>query len=174
MPGHLSKECPHRDAIRNFVARRTGSSEASGRFVYIKVWKPYKNNGNLSTNNAGKGNSSTPASGAGGTNATLVPSIASASSASAATESAGVATSFLLHTSHTSGWLCDSGASSCMTGDRSILLELRTDQRAIRLANGSVIHSEGLGSVRFLSDNNFYIIIHDVLFVPSLASGLFA
>ena len=44
---------------------------------------------------------------------------------------------------------------------------------AIRLANGSVIYSEGLGSVRFLSDNNFYITIHDILFVPS-PPGLFA
>lgn len=101
MPGHLSKDCPHRDAIKNLVARRTGSGDASGRFVYIrgeKVWKPYKSNGsnngsnaNGSNNNAGKGNSSAPAFGAGAssTSAALVPSIANASSASAATESAG-------------------------------------------------------------------------------------
>jgi len=70
MTGHLSKDCPHRDAIKNFVAPRTGSGNASGRYVYVKgekVWKPYKNNGtdNGSNNNPGKGNSSVPASGAG-------------------------------------------------------------------------------------------------------------
>ena len=102
MPGHLSKECPHCDAIKNLVARHTGSGDASGRFVYIKgekVWKLYKNNGNGLTNKASKGNSSTPASGAStstsGTNATLVTSIISKYSASAATESLVVATSFL-------------------------------------------------------------------------------
>ena len=175
LPGHLSKDCPHRDAIKNLVARHAGTGNASGRFVYIKgkkVWKAYRNNG--STN--GKGNPSTPASGTGasGTNAALVPSITNTSSASAAVESAGVATSFLLHTSHTSDWLCGSGASSSMSGDRSIFLGLRKDWRAIHLANGSVIYSEGLGSVHFLSDSNYFIVINDVLFVPSLASGLFA
>jgi len=114
MPGHLSKEYPHRDAIKNLVARRTGSGDASGHFVYIKgekVWKPYKNNGNGLTNNAGKGNSSTPASGAGAgassTNAALVPSIASESSTSTATDSAVVAASFLPQV------MSPSGPSSC-------------------------------------------------------------
>jgi len=96
MLGHLSKEYPHCNAIKNLVACHMGSSDTSGHFMYIKGkkdWKPYKNNGNGLTNNAGKGNSSMPASGTStsGTNTALVPSIASESSMSASTESTVVA-----------------------------------------------------------------------------------
>ena len=171
LPGHLSRDCPHGDAIKNLVARRTNPANTSGRYVWIKgekVWKP--RSGRDSGN---KTNSGTPASGAGtsGSNAALVPSI---TNASIAMEAAGVATSFLLHVSHMSNWLCDSGASSSMSGDCSIFLGLRSDWRAIHLANGSVIYSEGPGSIHFVLDSNYYIVIHDVLFVLSLASGLFA
>ena len=48
----------------------------------------------------------------------------------------------------TDAWLVDSGATSSMSSHRSIFLGLKPDRRAIRLANGSVIYSEGLGSIR--------------------------
>ena len=171
LPGHLSRDCPHGNAIKNLVARCTDPANTSGRYVWIKgekVWKPRSG-----CDSGNKTNSGTPASGAGtsSSNTALVPSIANAS---IATEAAGVATSFLLHVLHTSNWLCDSGASSSMSRDRSIFLGLRSDRRAIPLANGSVIYSEGLGSICFMSDSNYYIIIHDILFIPPLASGLFA
>jgi len=119
LPGHLSRDCPHGDAIKNLVARHTDPANTSGRYVWIKgekVWKPCsgRDSGN-------KTNSGMPASGAGtsGSNAALIPSIANAS---ITMEAAGVATSFLLHVSHTSNWLCNSGASSSMSGDHSIFL----------------------------------------------------
>jgi len=74
LPGHLSKDCPHGDAIKNLVARCTNPANGSGHYVWIKgekVWKPCRD----SNNNSSKSNSS----GTSGTNATLVPSIGSAS-----------------------------------------------------------------------------------------------
>ena len=71
-------------------------------------------------------------------------------------------------------WLVDSGATSSMSSHRSIFLGLKPDRRAIRLANGSVIYSEGLGSIRFSSNCGYYVTIHNVLYVPSLSSSLFA
>ena len=61
-----------------------------------------------------------------------------------------------------------------MTGDQSAFLSLKPDRRPIRLADGRIIHSEGIGSIRFVSDCGYIITIHDVLFVPSLAASLFA
>lgn len=58
-----------------------------------------------------------------------------------------------------------------MSADPPAFLSLIPERRAIRIANGKVIHSEGLGPIRFLSNSGFYI---TVLFVPSLASNLFA
>jgi hypothetical protein len=92
-----------------------------------------------------------------------------------AQETAGVATTFLSHESRTADdWLCDSGASSSMSGARSAFSSLKSDRRPIRLADGKVIYSEGLGSIRFLSDCGYIITIHNVLFVPLLAVSLFA
>ena len=61
-----------------------------------------------------------------------------------------------------------------MSADPPAFLSLIPERRAIRIANGKVLHSEGLGPIRFLSNSGFYITINDVLFVPSLASNLFA
>ena len=37
-----------------------------------------------------------------------------------------------------------------------------------------IIHSRGVGMVWLLSESGYFIIIHDVLFVPLLAVNLFA
>ena len=88
-------------------------------------------------------------------------------------ESAGVVTSFLSsHSPQTNHWLVDSGASSSMTGDHSAFLDIKPDQHAIRLADGRIIHSKGIGPIRFLSNCGYIIEIDDVLFVPSLTASL--
>ena len=61
-----------------------------------------------------------------------------------------------------------------MSADCSVFLSLKSEKHAIRIANRSVIYSEGIGVVRFLSSCGFYIVIHGVLFVPSLTASLFA
>ena len=44
----------------------------------------------------------------------------------------------------------------------------------IHLADGIIIHSRGVGMVWLLSESGYFIIIHDVLFVPLLAVNLLA
>ena len=52
----------------------------------------------------------------------------------------------------------DSGASSSMTGRRSAFFAFKPDRRPVRLADGLVIFSEGLGSIRFLSSCGYTIV----------------
>ena len=149
LPGHFARECPHTEALNKTVANRTGKHK----------WKPHSQQGGNSSGN----NSNTNANAAVTTTPTPNP------------ESAGVATSFLSsHSPQADHWLVDSGASSHMTSNRSVLSNLRADRRAIRLADGRLIYSKGIGLVRFVSECGYIIIIHDVLFVPSLAASLFA
>ena len=61
-----------------------------------------------------------------------------------------------------------------MSSNHSLLLSLKLDRRAIRLADGRVLYSEGLSSIRFLSSCGYYIVINNVLSVPGLASNRFA
>ena len=46
-----------------------------------------------------------------------------------------------------------------MSSVRSAFSSLKLDRRPIRLADGRVIYSEGLGSIRFLSDCGYVITI---------------
>ena len=71
-------------------------------------------------------------------------------------------------------WLCDSGASSSMSNTRSAFSSFRLDQHVIHLADRKIIHSRGVGTVQLLSESGYYIIIHNVLFIPLLAVNLFA
>jgi hypothetical protein len=50
-----------------------------------------------------------------------------------------------------------------MSGDRSAFRDLKPDRRAIRLADGKVVYSEGLGSIRFPSDCGYAITSHDAV-----------
>jgi hypothetical protein len=70
--------------------------------------------------------------------------------------------------------LINSIASSSMSGAHSAFSSLKSDRHPIHLADGKVIYSEGLGSIRFLSDCSYMIAIHNVLFIPFLAVSLFA
>ncbi len=61
-----------------------------------------------------------------------------------------------------------------MTNDCTASTTLRPDQCAIRMVNGMVIHSKGIGSICFLSTCGYLITINNILLVPPLAVSLFA
>ena len=89
-------------------------------------------------------------------------------------ESAGVASSFLSHQlSSTDVWVCDSGASSSMSNNRSAFTDFQPEWRPIRLADGKIVYSSGLGSMRFVSTYRYIVTIHEILYVPLLAVNLF-
>ena len=44
-----------------------------------------------------------------------------------------------------------------MSSNRSLFLSLKSDRRAIRIANGGVMYSRGIGSVRFLSKAGYNV-----------------
>ena len=158
---HIQRDCPHREAAQQFVTKRknggngSGSSNGNGN----GGWRSRKGRGNATTFNASAAN----------TNVTNV------NSANKAHETAGVATLLLSNESRVADvWLCDSGASSSMSGNRSAFRSLTEDRRPIRLADGKVIYSRGLGTIDFLSDLGYTISIDNVLFVPDLSVNLFS
>ena len=139
------------------------------------------NTNNNTSNGNGGGRRRGRGCGANAANANAASTSTTSSSASNVTpmspaqETAGVVTAFLSNESCVAdNWLCDSGASSSMSSIRSAFSSLKSDRRPIRLADGKVIYSDGLGSIRFLTDCDYVITIHNVLFVPFLAVSLFA
>ena len=169
-PGHYTRDCPHFEAITQLVGQHIGASAGS-------------NNGNSNSSNSNNSNNTGGGwqrgrghgSNAANANATGTSSTGNTTPTLTTQETTGVATAFLSHESHTTdNWLCDSGASSSMSSTRSAFLSLRLDRCPIRLADGKVIYSEGLGLICFLSDCGYMVVIHNVLFVPLLAVSLFA
>jgi transposase InsO family protein len=172
---HFACDCHHRKAINQLVAQQNSNSTGNGNSTGSGRRKPHGN----STSNGGSNTQAvvSPTSGTSATRTTGTGSASNCTTANAVTatqETAGVATLFLTSTSHLADvWLCDSGASSSMSGDRSAFRDLRLDRRAIRLADGKVVYSEGLGLILFLSDCGYTITIHDALYIPHLAANLF-
>ena len=172
-PGHYAKDCPHFEVIARLVVQHVGASAGGGN------GNNHGNNNNNNNNNYGNyGGSRRRGRGRGGNtanaNATNAGPTNNIAPVPAAQETAGVATAFLSHDlCAADDWLCDSGASSSMSSVCSAFLSLKLDQCAIRLADGKVIYSEGLGSIQFLSDCGYIITIHNVLFVPFLTISLF-
>lgn len=105
-----------------------------------------------------------------GNSATIVEVAGNASALSSAEHSAWLASST------SSDWNTDTGASSHMTPHRQWFTSYIPHVVPIHLADGSVIHSAGLGSVEFepVIDGNMAqrIVFHDVLHVPSLGCNL--
>jgi hypothetical protein len=167
-PDHLACDCHRREAINQLVAHQSGNNTGRDR--------RHKGCGN------GNSNSSTQANAANATQNASNPSTSTSTSTSTTNtigaptqETAGVATIFLTSSSRLAdAWLCDSGASSTMSSDRSAFWDIRPDRHAIHLADGKVVYLEGLGLIRFLSDCGYTIIIHDALFIPHLVANLFA
>jgi hypothetical protein len=100
-------------------------------------------------------------------NAPQSASIASASALSSVTQSR----------SH-SFWNADTGASAHMTFNRHWMRHMKPHRIPIQIADGSVLYSEGVGSVRFtpVIDGQEMppLEFTNVLYVPSLSSNLFS
>ena len=107
---HFARDCPHREAIQQLVAKRE----------------------NTSTSKSNKWKAKAKANAAAATT-TPVAAAADATSGNATktqeAERTGVATSFLSGGTHiTHAWLCDTGASSSMSGDCSAFRHLAPDR----------------------------------------------
>jgi len=146
--GHIAANCPHHEAITQLIVRRNAAStHGHGK-------------GKWRSNTPGHANAATPSDTA---------------ASQPMKETAGVATLFLSSSSHLpNDWLCDSGASSTMSGTCSAFQNLKPDHWPIRLADGKVVYSEGSGSISFCSKCGYIMTIHDMLFVPCLLTSLFA
>ena len=122
LPGHVAASCPHASAIKDIVTKWNAA---------YREKKPRRSRNQATTS---------PST----STANVTTSIPDTSH----NETAGVATSFLSSVDPvTDDWLCDSGASCSMTSRQSAFLELREDRRPVRLADGMIIQSEGIGSV---------------------------
>jgi hypothetical protein len=156
-PEHFARDCPHREAIKNLVTNRNnGRGRGRGRGRGFG----FGSGGASRANAASSSTSTTPNDNA---------------STAGTQEVVGIATLLLSNESHvTDSWICDSGASCSMSGDHSAFQSLMADRRPIRLADGKVVYSKGLGPVRFLSDCGYTITIDNVLFVPRLSVNLFS
>jgi transposase InsO family protein len=93
------------------------------------------------------------------------------------TEFAGLASTIRCASSHTSDqWTADSGASISMTPRKDWLHTIISERRAVKLANGAIIWSEGRGVVSFepVIDGQIAksIEFHNVLYVPDLSHNL--
>jgi hypothetical protein len=77
---------------------------------------------------------------------------------------------------HISSWIADTGASAHMTFNRHWMRNLTPHRIAIRLADGSIIYSEGIGSVQLTAVVNGQesgpLEFSNVLYVPNLSSNL--
>src|SRR6266850_2477365 len=77
---------------------------------------------------------------------------------------------------HISSWIADTGASAHMTFNRHWMRNMTPHRIPIRLADGSVIHSEGIGSVQFTAvvhgQEMIPLEFTNVLYVPTLSSNL--
>ena len=144
-PGHLAKDCPFSEQFKQLVTR-------------IKS----------GTNRWGRGR------GRGRGLPTGTQSNTTAAAAAPSQDSAGVSTSFPLGSDSANRWLSDTGATCCMSLCRDAFFSLAPDQHPIRLADGKLVYSEGVGVIRFQSTCGFVIVIDDVLFVPSLSVSLFS
>jgi hypothetical protein len=148
--------------ISNLVSQCNGSSYGKGKKG--KGHSSSSSNANLQANTAsiaGTGSSTDTATGG--------------ASKPAIQETTRVASTFLYCDSHIADvWLCDSGASSSMSNDHSTFSTLRLAQHPIHLADGKLIYSKGVGSIKFLSDCGYLVTIHNVLFILPLMVNLFA
>jgi hypothetical protein len=77
---------------------------------------------------------------------------------------------------HISSWIADTGASAHMTFNRHWMRNITPHRIPIRLADGSVIYSEGIGSVQFTAvvhgQEMIPLEFTNVLYVPTLSSNL--
>ena len=180
LPGHYARDCPHFDAISRLVGQRVGAGTGAGSSNSGASGNNGSNgnnghNSHNGNNGSGRRRGRGRGANAANANATTTNDNTAPTSTTPTQETAGVATTFLSHELRAADdWLCDSGASSSMSSNRSAFSSLKSDRRPIRLADGKVIYSEGLGSIRFVSNCGYEIPIDNVLYVPFLTVSLFA
>ena len=105
------------------------------------------------------------------------PQLSSDAPQSAFIASASALFSVIQSESHSS-WNADTGASAHMTFNRHWMRHMTPHRIPIRLADGSVVYSEGIGSVRFIlameGQEMRPLEFTNVLYVPSLSTNLFS
>ena len=78
--------------------------------------------------------------------------------------------------SHSNRWCADTGASSHMTPNRAWFIDYEPHSVPVRVANGTVVRSTGMGSVKFTPLLNGVpgrdVVFHRVLHVPALQNNL--
>lgn len=113
--------------------------------------------------------------------ATAAPASTSAQTVPEAPQSASIASasahfSATTPDAHISSWIADTGASAHMTFNRHWMRNMTPHRIPIRLADGSVIYSEGIGSVQFTAvvhgQEMIPLEFTNVLYVPTLSSNL--
>ena len=70
--------------------------------------------------------------------------------------------------------ICDTAATPHMTPHRGYFIEYRPYRTPIRVAQGALVFSEGVGTILFSNHDGTSLAMADVLHVPSLAFNLFA
>jgi transposase InsO family protein len=153
-PGHPSSSNASNSRPKCDFCSRLGHVEAKC-FLKEKLMKQHMNPSSTAASNSSSVLPSTPQT-------------ASISSASALSSS-------LSHNTY-SGWNVDTGASAHMTFHRHWLRNYRPHYIQIKLADGSVILSEGIGTVRFEplveGQNVQPVEFTNVLYVPALRNNL--
>lgn len=71
-------------------------------------------------------------------------------------------------------WVIDSGATTSMTPHRHYFVEYRPKKIPVRVAEGTVVYSAGVGSVIFTPTNGSPFHLHNVLHVPDIERNLFS
>ncbi|XP_074289330.1 uncharacterized protein LOC141614485 [Silene latifolia] len=70
-------------------------------------------------------------------------------------------------------WFVDSGCSNHMSSSQSLFMDLDTTQKSeVRLGDDKVVQVEGKGTITLSTSSGKKKLIHNVLFVPSLAHNL--
>ena len=109
-------------------------------------------------------------------------SLATPQSTPSTTQSTHAATasalSSIIQSESHSSWNADTGASAHMTFNRHWMRHMMPYHIPIHLADGSVLYSEGVGSVQFIPEVNGHkmapLEFTNVLYVPSLSTNLFS
>jgi transposase InsO family protein len=163
--GHAIRNCHKYAAAREacLAAQRTGS-HAQPQPGQPAITPNFQNNNNNARGGRGRGNKSK--------NNGFIATVEEVP-----TEFASAVSTFRSpSTALPDKWTADSGASASMTPRRDWFSSIVPDRRAVRLADGAIIWSEGRGIATFLPTVNGQCLnpieFHDVLLVPDLSHNL--
>lgn len=165
---HFVRDCPNLDKAKAYVKSDPPAPSTSH---HSRGRGRGRGSASAATSDTQSASPSTPST----------PPASASASAKRAVEYAGKASAFT-SSAHRSDWFksrasadwnTDTGASSHMTPHRSWFVSYSPHRIPIKLADDSIIFSEGIGSVEFRpSAGDEVVFFHDVLHVPNLASNL--